>query len=222
MPGKIEKLILSNEFQYLQPYFYTNPFALRCELGAGEGEAFRASARRRANEIHDILMPGGADAIIFNYYICDYADSGEAWTESLGKREAAFDKELYIAQEYASLSFLFDNLIKYRHVQIKNLRLGDPEDEEAGVLRRSRIICYSDGKGFDEAKLIDMMIADCPFEIGLVSFENECILSVYDDRGCDVTFATRAKMRKFYERLKPYFLACDAEEMEKRFRGEKK
>ena len=35
MSSKVEEQILSREFDYLQPYFYQNPYALRCELGIG-------------------------------------------------------------------------------------------------------------------------------------------------------------------------------------------
>ena len=54
-------------------------------------------------------------------------------------------------------------------------------------------------------------------EVGVVSFQNECIMSVYDDRGCDIVFATHEKMKEFYHTLEPYFLSYDAEEMKKRF-----
>ena len=54
-------------------------------------------------------------------------------------------------------------------------------------------------------------------EIGLVSFANDCILSVYDDRGCDVVFASAAKMKAMYPALEPYFLAYDLAEMQRRF-----
>ena len=56
-------------------------------------------------------------------------------------------------------------------------------------------------------------------EISLVSFANECILSVYDDRGCDIVFAVPEKLREFYPLLEPFFLAYDAEEMKKRLGG---
>ena len=75
--SKIEKLIRDREFAYLQPHFYNNPYALRCELGIGD-EEYMANAKTRANEIYDILFPGGADAILFNYWIFDYSESGEA------------------------------------------------------------------------------------------------------------------------------------------------
>ena len=39
----------------------------------------------------------------------------------------------------------------------------------------------------------------------------------HDDRGCDIVFATREKLLELYPLLKPYFLAYDAEEMERRY-----
>ena len=45
--SKIEQLISSREFSYLQPYFYNNPYALRCELGTGDEHQYMANAKKR-------------------------------------------------------------------------------------------------------------------------------------------------------------------------------
>ena len=74
--SKIEQLIRDKEFSYLQPYFYNNRYALRCELGVGEGDQYMINAKNRAMEIFNILFADGIDAIIFNYWIFDYSDSG--------------------------------------------------------------------------------------------------------------------------------------------------
>jgi hypothetical protein len=67
MSTKIETMILDSAFDYLQPYFYNNPYALRCELGIGDtSEEYMRQARIRAAEIYRILFPSKADAIIFN------------------------------------------------------------------------------------------------------------------------------------------------------------
>ncbi|MBQ2254149.1 MAG: hypothetical protein II325_03245, partial [Clostridia bacterium] len=58
--SKIERLILDKEFSYLPPYFYDNPYALRCELGIGRDEEYLINAKRRAMELYDILFPAGA------------------------------------------------------------------------------------------------------------------------------------------------------------------
>ena len=63
--SKVEEQILSREFDYLHPYFYNNPYALRCELGIGNTtEEYLSQARQRANAIYDILFSHGTDAII--------------------------------------------------------------------------------------------------------------------------------------------------------------
>ena len=47
MNSKIEAMILDRAFDYLQPYFYNNPYALRCELGIGDTkEAYMSQARK--------------------------------------------------------------------------------------------------------------------------------------------------------------------------------
>ena len=51
----------------------------------------------------------------------------------------------------------------------------------------------------------------------LREYQENSDLSIYDHRGCDIVFATKEKMREFYNKLKPYFLEYDAEEMSRRF-----
>ena len=110
--------------------------------------------------------------------------------------------------------------MKYRHAAVKNLKTYDePGDPDYDSRRRHRIVCYSDGLGFDDRGLIEKQLSDGDSpEISLVSFENECIFSVYDDRGCDVVFMTYEKMKAFYPALRPYFLDYDLAEMERRLR----
>ena len=213
----VEQYILDRTFPYLQPYFYNHPYALRCELGVGD-EEYMTNARTRALEICVILFPKGADAFIFNYWIYDYSDSGDAHRQ--GIEELGLDPaeliENTIYFENKRLRFLMENQNKYRHIVLKDLEIYD--DSNAENDRRNRVVCYSDPEAeIDHVTLLDMQINEDGHEIGLVSFENECILSVYDDRGCDVVFFILEKMKEFYDRLKPYFLEFDAEEMEKRF-----
>ena len=218
--SKIEKMILSRDLDYLQPYFYTNPYALRCELGMGDTrEEYMREARRRAREIHRILFPHGADAILFNYWITDWSDSGEAGEKTCSDPDGAIERT--VREEARALRFLSECMMRYRHVSVKDLKLYDHmRDPDAGVLRRDRVVCYADGRGFDDGLIIEGQIAsEDNSEVSLVSFENECILSVYDDRGCDVVFADHDALRAFYAALKPYFLPYDMEEMEKRYLG---
>lgn len=217
----VERRICSKDFPYLQPYFYSSPHALRCELGIGDdNEAYMNAARSRAVAIYDLLFPKGADAVIFNYWIYDHSDSGEA--ESLccdenDDAEAAI--RFAVEQESEQLRFLLEYQRRYRHLSLNGLPTsmeaaeGDPDR-----LRRNRIVCFSDGKGFDHRDLIDRQVNQHgDHEIGFVSFEHECILSIYDDRGCDVVFMTMEKMKELYPKLEPYFLDYDREEMLRRY-----
>ena len=52
MKSTIEKFILDHSFDYRQPYFYSNPYALRCELGIRDTtEEYMKNARERAASI---------------------------------------------------------------------------------------------------------------------------------------------------------------------------
>ncbi len=222
--SKVEEQILSREFDYLHPYFYNNPYALRCELGIGNTtEEYLSQARQRANAIYDILFSNGADAIIFNYWINDWSDSGEAEGKSWESEEiVAGIIDRRIQAESDSLRFLSECMMKYRHAAVKDLKTYDePGDPDYDLRRRHRIVCYSDGIGFDDRGLIEKQLSDVDNQgVSLISFENECIFSVYDDRGCDIVFMTYEKMKAFYPALRPYFLEYDLTEMEKRLQNE--
>ena len=219
----VEEKICSSGFSYLQPYFYNNPYALRCELGIGDSAGeYMENAKRRATEIYHILFPKGADAIIFNYWMYDYCDSGEAESHVF---DTEYDLEGIIENrinmETEKLRFLSDHQLKYRHFTVRNLETYDePGDHDYGRQRRNRVVCYSDGVGFDYPHLIAGQIdGNHNHDVSFVSFENECIFSIYDDRGCDVVFMTHDKLKEFYQKIQPYFLEYDAEEMQKRYNG---
>lgn len=215
-----EERICSREFSYLHPYFYNHPYGLRCELGQGDAhEAYMATALRRALELYDILFPKGADAICFNYWLQDDCDSGPAEQDDC---DETMEENLAHALEVEAKKYRFlrENQFRYRHVTVRNLptydETGDPDCE---LIRRNRVVCFSDGRGFDYETLLRNEIFWEGHEVSFISFENECIFSVYDDRGCDIVFMTREKLREFYHKIEPYFLDYDREEMERRFRG---
>lgn len=198
--SQIEALILSPDFAYLRPWFYQNPHALRCELGQGDGtEAYMHNAYRRAKEIFAILFPNGQpDAVIFDRFTY---------------RQSCHDR--YAHKERAFL----DRMTARRHVIVPNLPTyenGEPEEEK--TYTRDRVVSYRDGEDLPVNRLIRRCIWEQHLApVGFVSFENECILSIYDDRGCDIVFATYEKMREFYPLLTSYFLDYDAEEMARRY-----
>ena len=213
--SKIESLLLSPDFPYRQPWFYNHPWALRCELGAGKSRsAFRRRAWERLREIYAILFPAPADAVIFNYRLEDWSGTGPARTEELdlSLEEAADLLNAEIRYEVTKLRFLTAMQDRYRHAAVRDL----PDGEEPGV-RRHRILCWADETGFDDLGLLRRQLRDEGLDIGLVSFANDCVLSVYDDRGCDVVFAGPEKLREFYPLLRPYLLDYDAAEMARRY-----
>ena len=196
----IEALILSPDFAYLRPWFYQNPHALRCELGQGDDpETYMHNAYRRAKEIFAILFPNGQpDAVIFDHFVY----------------------ETPIRQPYAHKDRAFlDRMTSRRHVIVPDLRTYEDEDGETEkTYTRDRVVSYRDTEDFPVHRLIRRNIWEQHLApVGFVSFKNVCILSIYDDRGCDVVFATHEKLRQFYPPLKPYFLAYDAEEMARRY-----
>ena len=216
--SKVEEMLLNPSFDYLQPYFYTNRYALRCELGVGNDTVeYMDNARLRAKQIHEILFPDGADAIAFNYWMYDWSDSGDAEEKQYDAPVEVIDRR--VKSEMRALRFLSEKIMKYRHICVRGLKTyADPSDPDYQTTRRNRIICYSDGIGFDDIALINGQIdSEDNSEVSLVSTKNECIMSVYDDRGCDIVFATYEKMSAFYPFPKPFFLPYDLEEMERRF-----
>ena len=107
----IERLIGDRDFAYVQPWFYQNPHALRCELGQGDDTAtYMHNAYRRAKEIFAILFPDGQpDAVIFDQFVY----------------------EIPIRQPYAHKEQAFFNrMTARRHVIVPNLRTYEDEDGE--------------------------------------------------------------------------------------------
>lgn len=200
--SQIESRLLSQDFAYLRPWFYQNPHALRCELGQGDDtETYMRNAYRRAKEIFAILFPDGQpDAVFFDQFVYEIPM-----------------RQPYVHKERA----FFNRMTTRRHVIVPNLRTHeDDEPEEEKTYTRNRVVSYRDTEEFPVARLIRRCIWEQQLApVGFVSFENECILSIYDDRGCDIVFATHEKMREIYPLLKPYFLEYDAEEMKRRYEG---
>lgn len=217
----IEKMIIDRDFKYLRPYFYKNKWALRCELGIGSDEEYDKNAKRRAVEIYNILFPEEADALIFNYWFTDYSDDGPADLDGYSEYDVAERMKSILDHEYDQLRFLLEYQAQYRHRTLRTLpteAIYMNIEVDGGFPLMHRVVCYSDGRGFDTNDIIDRQIGETfGHDISFVSFENECILSIYDSRGCDIVFATQEKMKEFYHTLEPYFLDYDRTEMERRF-----
>ena len=200
--SKIEEMITDASFLYRQPWFYNHPFALRCELGIGNSRRlYWKNAKRRAYEIFDILFPKSPDAIFFDHYVEDFSSS-----ENIDvKTTCNYFKK--------NIKFLAQHINKYESVIVPNLPID--EDDQDFFVKKHRIICYTDRKYPYKKRAIENFSWTLK-TVHFVSFENECILSIYDDRGCDIVFATQDKLCELYNKLEPYFLSYDLEEMKKR------
>lgn len=204
----IEKMILSRDFSYDPPYFYNNSFALRCELGIGESdEEYLSNAKNRAATIFNILFENGVDIFFFDNYIYD-------WDFDMG--ETVYINNI-ISTERNRLKFCLSYQKMFKHIVIRDI----PFDKDSDIIRRNRICCYPDEK-FNPINVINAQIDNehNPI-IHLVSFDNKCIFTVYDDRGCDIVFFSRSKFRKFYPLLQKYFLDYDIALMEQRLDNSK-
>ena len=195
-------MICDPSFTYFQPWFYNHQYSLRCELGIGEtNRVYMKNAFTRALQIFDIIFQGKPDAMMFDHYI----DDDTSYNKFNIKNILKVHKEEY--------SFLSEHYKLYPHKIIKDIPF-DPDLED--TVRRNRIICYPGDKGFDHRNRIKEQINGKGFTVSYISFENECIFSVYDDRGCDIVFATKEKLKEFFEKLKPYLLKYDLEAMKQK------
>lgn len=215
--SRIEKNILNSEFQYLRPFFYQHPYSIRCELGSGDDEFYMQTARQRVMEIYHLLFPHGADALCFDIWIYDHCFTGAAECETENAEDLEELHRYSIQDEAETMRFLFSFQDKYRHVVVRNLKGYEDSEEDESFRGRNRVICYSDGKGFDAEKLICTQLEDQSHPlVSFISFSGEFIFSVYDDRGCDVVFASPEAYAAHYNELQPYFLEYDAELMKSR------
>jgi hypothetical protein len=201
--SKIMSMLLDKNFSYLPPYFYNNAYALRCELGVGESRReYIKNAYKRAEEIYGILFPEPPEAFFFDYCVDDFS----AWEDMHVKNIVDTQKR--------ELGFLARCYEKYEHTAV----FGVPMDDDADCVRENRIVCFLDGdeKKKPLKKWIDMQFAWTQRRISLVSCKNDFIFTIYDDRGCDIVFAEKEKMREYFPKLEKYLLAYDLEEMKKR------
>ena len=188
--GNIIEELTNDEFLYLQPWFYNNELALRCELGIGEDD-YMENAFSRAIQIANILFANKKiDAAFFNQYF-----------DSDGSVHVAGDFTLKIAKKVnLNMNLLID--------------AGDIDDDISAVIR-----CISYDIDFTSLESILKSQIYCQVNplVSFVSLENQCIFSVYDDRGCDIVFFSKEKYKEFYIKLEQFLLDYDREKMRETF-----
>lgn len=208
--SQIEGLIKSESFDYLQPILYRNQNVLRCELSeVHRGKANRRTAFKNALAIYELLFPAGADALFFHSNVSDMS-----LCEDYGFSRQEMEGILACEREKLNLLASLQN-VKKRTV-IENLARYD--DAPAEVIKRNRIIFYAGSADLNEKALIKRLTDPREgrlqaLEPSFVSFANECILSIYDERGCDIFFADKEKYRQFFHRLQPFLFDYDIELM---------
>lgn len=182
--------ISDDSFLYLQPWFYNNQLALRCELGIGE-DKYMENAFSRAIQIASIVFENRKiDAAFFNQY---FDADGSVHFE--GDFELNIDKKIDLNR----------NLL---------LASDDIDDDISAV---KRCIAYDVDFTILESILKNQIECQINPLVSFVSLDNQCIFSVYDDRGCDVVFFTKEKYKEFYVKLERYFLDYDREKMRETF-----
>ena len=189
--SNIRKQILDGSFLYLQPWFYNNKLSFRCELGIGEGKEYMDNAFHRAISIANILFANKTiDAAFYHQYFDN-------------------DGRTYDANALILKNDKIVELDRYSLIQLEEI-----DDDIAAV---KRYISYN--IDFDTLESILKSQIECQINplINFVSFDNEFVFSVYDDRGCDIVFFNNDKFKEFYSRLEPYFLEYDREKMKETF-----
>ena len=189
--SNIRKQILDGSFLYLQPWFYNNKLSFRCELGIGEGKEYMDNAFHRAISIANILFANKTiDAAFYHQYFDN-------------------DGRTYDAN---ALILKIDKIVELDRYSL--IRLEAIDDDISAV---KRYISYN--IDFDTLESILKSQIECQLNpmVNFVSFDNEFVFSVYDDRGCDIVFFNNDKFKEFYSRLEPYFLESDREKMKETF-----
>lgn len=184
--SKIEQTVLKPDFCCGDQFTGGNIFTLRCVVES-KTELFRA------------LFERGVDAGFYHLFLYDRA--GELASE--GDRAHVLQEEDERFRQFCAWA-------NYPHVLISDVAKGDGER----LLRVDRLICYFNGIARESLPNFERSIGCGENRLHLISFRNECVFSVYDDR-CEVIFATKEKYCEFFARFKPYCLSGDMRIMQR-------
>ena len=178
--------IIDPTFDYSQPWFYRNKLALRCELGIGQGKEYFDNASKRAMKIANILFENK-------------------------KIDAAFYVEYFIDGKACEVGNFGININEVINLDMDVLHSIDLIDEDIDTVKR--YISYDVDCAVLERIIKNQIENQYSPLVSFVSFDNQFIFSVYDDRGCDIVFFSEDKYKEFYDKLEPYFLDYDRNTM---------
>ena len=191
----VKEKIEDINFLYQQPWFYNNELSLRCELGIGDETVYLENAVNRALDILNILFKGDIiDCVFLDEYTIE---------DDINDNVIFVNDE--VDQPDINQYFYFDKTID---LNITN----DNNELYENVVSIKRHFTYNIDKTKIEI-IIKKQILNEAHVYHFVSFKNNFIYSIYDDRGCDIVFFDEEKYKKFYLKLKKYFLDYDREGM---------
>ena len=191
----VKEKIEDINFLYQQPWFYNNKLSLRCELGIGDESVYLENAIKRALDIFNILFK---DDIINCVFLDEYKVEDDI------NDNVIFDND-EVVQIDINEHFTFDNTLDL------NITNNDNELYE-NVVSIKRHFVYDVDKSKIETIIKQQILNDSNI-YHFVSFNNNFIYSIYDDRGCDIVFFDEGKFKEFYHRLEKYFLDYDKASM---------
>jgi len=202
-------------FRFEQPFFYNNKFSLRCELGIGNKKEYMKNAYKRAVEIFNIVFPNKPDFFVVEHEIDDISQCLRANSIGILKNNA---------------KAYYENLVDLKKLQsmgdselIKISSFTEEEKRWYITLAINRFIIFPNDnkKYFDDMIKSQVGIKQPSFLLHRItnfgSLDNDCVLTIYDDRGLDIVFSSKEKGKPFYEKLKPYLFEYDIEIMKKTF-----
>lgn len=166
----VKEKIEDINFLYQQPWFYNNKLSLRCELGIGDESVYLENAVKRALDILNILFK---DDIIDCVFLDEYTIEDDI-----------NDNVIFVNDEVKSNDinehFTFDKIIDL------NITHNDNELYENFVSIKRHFV-YDVDKSIIETIIKQQILNDSNI-YHFVSFNNNFIYSIYDDRGCDIVF----------------------------------
>ena len=191
----VKEKIEDINFLYQQPWFYNNKLSLRCELGIGDETVYLENAVNRALDILNILFKGDIiDCVFLDEYTIE---------DDINDNVIFVNDE--VDQPNINEYFNFDKTIDL------NITNNNSELYE-NVVSLKRHFTYNMDKTKIET-IIKKQILNEAHVYHFVSFKNNFIYSIYDDRGCDIVFFDEEKYKEFYFKLEKYFLDYDRESM---------
>lgn len=185
--NKVKAKICDKGFAYNEPYFYNNHLALRCELGVDK-EKYLESAVNRAREICEIVFKGKVDCFFIDQFF---------YNDDTDNQQILKYKSEFLYEEIDDISIVED-------------------DWEETPVKITRSVFYPD-RDITNELIKENIVNHNAFHSHLVSYDNDCIVSIYDERGLDIVFFNEDKYCEMYEKLFDYLLQYDIEVMRKKY-----